>query len=208
MPRIKETTIYTFEELPESAKETARENYRAAGLYDEWYDYIFEDSAQCAEILGLDIRQRQARTMGGATVYNPSIYFSGFSHQGNGACFEGTYRYKPGALKAIKAHAPQDQALHAIARDLQAIQARNFYRLNATCSQRGRYMSLSVDVSNSEGFDVSRDAGDSITQSLRDFADWIYSQLEKEYDYLNSDSAVDESIIANGYEFTICGNIT
>lgn len=37
---------------------------------------------------------------------------------------------------------------------------------------------------------------------MRAFADWIYRQLETEYDYQNSDEQVDESIIANEYEFT------
>lgn len=43
---------------------------------------------------------------------------------------------------------------------------------------------------------------DEITQLLRDFADWIYEQLEIAYDWENSDDNVAEIIEANGYEFT------
>ena len=45
------------------------------------------------------------------------------------------------------------------------------------------------------------DAEDDIAQLMRDFADWIYDQLEKEYEYQCSDNVVEESIIANEYEF-------
>ncbi len=43
---------------------------------------------------------------------------------------------------------------------------------------------------------------DAIDRALRDFADWIYSQLEKEYEYQMSNECVDENIRANEYEFT------
>ena len=33
-------------------------------------------------------------------------------------------------------------------------------------------------------------------------ARWLYRQLEAEYDYLTSDEAIDDSIIANEYTFT------
>lgn len=36
---------------------------------------------------------------------------------------------------------------------------------------------------------------------MRDFADWIYERLSDEYDYQTSDSAVEETIRANEYEF-------
>ncbi len=31
---------------------------------------------------------------------------------------------------------------------------------------------------------------------------WIYRQLEKEYEYQNSDECVDENILCNSYTFT------
>lgn len=208
MPAIKEITVYKFEELSESAKERARDWYRR-GICDDswWYECVYEDAATIADLMGIDLRQRAAKTIGGATVHKPAIYFSGFASQGDGACFEGEYRYRTGALKAVKDYAPE---LHRIAADLQAIQKRHFYKLRAKSKQRGRYShsgSMAVDVWHVDGVDVSRDAEDSITQALRDFADWIYRQLEKEYDFQNSDEAIDESIIANGYEFLESGKL-
>ena len=52
--------------------------------------------------------------------------------------------------------------------------------------------------------DQYRDIGaaeSDITQLMRDFADWIYRQLEAEYEYQNSDEQVIESIRCNEYEF-------
>lgn len=43
---------------------------------------------------------------------------------------------------------------------------------------------------------------DDLRECLADFSRWIYRNLEKEYDYQNSDEAVEEAIIANEYEFT------
>lgn len=41
---------------------------------------------------------------------------------------------------------------------------------------------------------------------MREFADWIYSRLEAEYEYQNADEQVDESIRINEYEFAEDGN--
>jgi len=33
-------------------------------------------------------------------------------------------------------------------------------------------------------------------------ANWLYRQLEQEYDHLTSDESVDEMLLINGYTFT------
>lgn len=42
---------------------------------------------------------------------------------------------------------------------------------------------------------------------MKDFARWIYKQLEPDWDYQTSDEAIEESINANEYEFTADGKI-
>ena len=44
------------------------------------------------------------------------------------------------------------------------------------------------------------------TDLMNDFNDWMYYRLRDEYEYLTSDEAVAESIIANEYEFDEDGN--
>ena len=122
-----------------------------------------------------------------------------------GTCFEGTYRYAKGATKKIRGYAPQDKELHRIADELQAVQRKHFYHLTASMNHSGHYYHsgcMSVDVEHSEDRyrDIS-DAEDEIKQLMRDFADWIYESLSDEYEYQTSDSAVEEAIRANEYEF-------
>jgi hypothetical protein len=47
-----EIKIYTFDELSDSAKETARNWYREGGLDYEWWDHIYED----AKTAGLELK--------------------------------------------------------------------------------------------------------------------------------------------------------
>ena len=204
--RVVESCVFQYDELDDRAKERAREWYSRHVFEDscDW-EFVYEDAAEVADILGIDLRQRRDQLMGGGHRYEPSIYFSGFSHQGSGACFEGTYRYAKGATKKIREYAPQDKELHRIADELQAVQRKPFYHLIASMNHTGHYCHsgcMSVNVEDRE--DSYRDIGDAeddITQLMRDFADWIYAQLEAEYDYQTSDEAVEEAIRINEYEF-------
>jgi hypothetical protein len=200
MPRTIEKTVFKFDELSDRAKDNAREWWRGVEVRDYDPESIYEDAAECGAILGIDMRQRRVQLMGGGTRYAPAIYYSGFSSQGDGACYESTYSYAKGAAKKIRKHAPDDKELHRIADELQTLQRRNFYRLTASTRHRGHYyhsgcMSVDVDGANDS------EAEESLTQLLRDLADWIYKQLESEYDWRLSDENVDESIRINEYEF-------
>lgn len=98
--------------------------------------------------------------------------------------------------------------LRDIARRLQALQRRHFYRLIATISQRGRYLharTMDVDVERDDGGEVSERVCEDLTACLRDLADWLYRQLEREWDYRISDEAVGEDIEANAFLFTEAG---
>lgn len=48
----------------------------------------------------------------------------------------------------------------------------------------------------------TEDAEEIVTEALRELARWLYRQLQIEYDYLTSDEAIEEGIIANEYTFT------
>ena len=203
MSRVMETTVYKFKELSDSAEEKAREWYREGALDYDWWEFVYEDAANIADRMGIDLRTRPVKLMGGGTRYNPCIWFSGFCSQGDGACWEGTYSYKKGSVKAVKEYAPQDKELHAIAQGLYEVQRRHFYKLSAKVGHRGHYyhshcMDIDVDL---DGDGDYSDAAEEVRQLLRDFADWIYSRLEEEHDYQMSDEQVDESIEANEYEF-------
>ena len=189
-----ERTIYTFDELSDDAKETAREPFRQ--LDHEWWDAVYDDFDRIAAIMGIDVDQKQ---------------FSGFWSQGDGACFTGTYSYKKGATKAIREYAPKDEELHEIADTLQTLQRPYFYGLTASITTSGRYShsgTMSVDADTDKTWrDIGADIESDLADVFRSLAYWLYSTLEKDYEFLTSDEQIDELIDGNGYEFTEIGKL-
>ena len=214
MPHTIEKTVYNFDELGTSAKERARQHYRDMSCSDEWWDSIYEDAIEVANILGIEISRRPVKLCGGGTRTEPAIYFSGFSSQGDGACFEGSYSYKKDCAKEIKEYAPQDAELLRIAIALQCAQSCAAYGLKATIKHHGHYNHsgcMEVDVTKvdaqDEEVDITAAEEKEITKCLRDFADWIYKRLEDEHDYRNADEQIDESIKANDPDFEEDGSL-
>jgi hypothetical protein len=212
MPQLIATTVYRIDELPEGAKDSARAWYREGGFDHGWYDAVYEDFQHIAEVLGIRLKTRTTRLVGGRTRQDPCIWFSGFWSQGDGAAWEGWYTYRKSAAAELRAYAPKDKTLHRIAETLQAAQRQNFYQLSAEVTHRGNYyhafsMAVAVTRDSAAAFEITGDAETVVTDALRDLANWLYRQLEQEYDYLTSDEAVDETLIANGYTFTEEGRL-
>lgn len=213
MPHTQTKDVYYFAELSDRAKETARRCYRetsAEDFSDFGAESVLEDAARVCEILGVQLATRTVKLMGGGTRQEPVIYYSGFWSQGDGACFEGTYAYRKGSVRAIRAYAPKDDELARIASELREVQRANFYRLQASLTHRGRYSHAnSVEITVEDAENPYRDlhgADETIAECLRDLMDWIYKALEQEYEYQTSDEVVDEMITANQYEFDEDGN--
>ena len=192
--RTETISIYTFDELSDTAKEKAREWYRNGAFDYEWWDCTYEDAKTIANLLGIDI---------------VDIWFSGFSCQGDGACFTGGYSYAKGSAKAVKDYAPQDPELHAIADGLAALQRRYFYQLEASVKHSGHYNHsgcTQIDVTQADqSMYFEPECAQDLKDLLRNFMDWIYSRLEAEYYWLIEDEQVDDALIANDYEFTVDG---
>ncbi|KYO54158.1 antitoxin of toxin-antitoxin stability system [Tistrella mobilis] len=210
MPEIIETTVYRLDELSDAAKQKARAWYREGNFDYDWFESVYDDFERICAIIGVRLDTHSVRLYGGGARQKPAIWFSGFWSQGDGACFEGRYSHAKGALHRIRDYAPQDDELHRIADALQAIQQRNFYQLHAVVTHRGRYcheysMIASVERDSPSEQVMSADAEEAVTEALRGLARWLYRQLEREYEYLTSDEAVDEAIAANDYTFTEAG---
>lgn len=211
---LREHTLYKFNELSDEAKAHAIQTYWASDVHT---DFVYEDAVRMGSLMGIEISERAWTNSNGFKGSTPIIYYSGFWSQGDGACFEGYYRYQKGAVAAIKKETgfgckcqdgtigTGDPTLIRIAQGLQDAQRRNFYRLVATCKHRGHYyhsgcMDVEVEDSEHRYRDIGADY-DEIKGLLREFADWIYKRLEVDYEWQTSEEAVLESCEANGYEF-------
>lgn len=214
MPHTLSKTVYTFDELTETAKDKAiAEHSEFCGeVWDA--EFTFDDFVTIAEIIGIEFRYHDVTLMSGAKKQKPNIWYSGFWSQGDGACFEGTYRYKKGAAKAIREYAGTDTELHRIADELQALQRKAFYGLTATMTHKGHYYHaycMSVDVEHAwddtYNYEERSVPTDDVTELMRDLANWLYRALEKEYEWQTSREQVIESIQANEYDFNEDGSI-
>lgn len=67
-------------------------------------------------------------------------------------------------------------------------------------------MHIAVERDSPTGQDMTDDAEDAVIEALRDLARWLYRQLQQEYEYQTSDSAIDEALATNRFTFTELGH--
>ena len=190
-----------WDQLNAGAMQAAYERYRDWNVENiDWWEYIYEDATRMGALMGITIDK---------------IQFSGFWSQGDGASYSGSYSAAPDAVAKIKAEAPQDAELHRIAEKLTELQI-------AYGPLYGRSIQVKITTDNSRychemtmNFGIEDDEGDEpvgrrtkeLVDTLRDFARWIYSSLEQEYDYLTSEECVMESLASGDYSFDEDGRI-
>ena len=199
--------VMAFDDLNEKAKDTARDWLRSCFDTDE-YICVVEDFQSICAILGIDVLDRWP---GRNTASEPAIWWSGFASQGDGASFEAEYCYAKGSCAKIRAYAPMDKTLHAIADSLADVQRRNFYGLSATVSQSGRYYheyTMFVDLRRADDVEVTEQAEQELLGELRNLARWLYRELEAHNDYIHTNEAVDGVIRLNEYGFLEDGSRT
>lgn len=199
--RIKEIKVFQYEELANVAKEKARNWYRNISCDDSfWAVCVTDDAKEIAAMMGWTIDK---------------VYWSGFWSQGDGACFVGTMRYAKGCVEKVKQYAPRDTELHRIAQAWQTLQSRFFYAIKSKVKHRGSYYhrfctSFDVEYAHDDcGYlpeNHAKEIEDEVQSIARDFMQWIYNNLERAYQYQNSNDVVAENIILNEYEFDIEGN--
>lgn len=147
--------------------------------FHDWWDSCYESFTVTAEIMGFDVSPRD-------------IQFSGFWSQGDGASFTGSYSYAKGAAKRIRAEFPTETELHAITDMLQDLQRRNFWQLTARVYRIGHHYSHSNTIAaecERDTQDPTDDSDDIVTDAARRLSDWLYSNLESEFEYQSYDDA-------------------
>lgn len=190
--RTIETTVYTFPELSDAAKENARTWYRKASEGDTWWsESVIEDAIRIGAMMGLEINQK-------------CVYWSGFWSQGDGASFSGSYCYRKGAVDLVARETGNDASIVSIAKRLQEIQRKCFYGLSAVITTNGHHCheyTMRASAFDRNGYEMDADTSDEMLDCFRDFARWIYKNLESAYEWENSDECIDEIMTINDYEF-------
>lgn len=191
--------VYKFDELPEEvqAKVLEREwDWNVAWL--DWWD------------VSLDFWVEKLAAYG---FINAKVYFSGFSSQGDGACFDADVD-----LNVLTNHMFYEATTYKEARDWRAINlavdrgliydasiyTTNHHYSHENCRRLTVNYLLLQDCQTTERFSNMLDDLDELR---RDLCQEIYSSLRQEYDYLTSEEAIKESLIANEYEFNIEGDM-
>ena len=190
------------------------EKHRHINVDHEWWDAVYEDFNRVCEILGIELDKRE-----------PS--FSGFWSQGDGASWTGRYRanglnldtssgyvaiYDQAPAK-MREYAPLDETLHSIADEL-CLLGRIYHPVYAKIERPygGNYVhSNTMYVTEWEYYDeeigfegvdteIAHHIEETLIAQFRALADWLYEQLEDEYDHLTSDEVVIETLEANEIE--------
>ena len=184
---------YSFNELSDEAKQVAFNNNSDINVDCwDWYDCTKDDFHAILELIGF---------------YNIDSNFSGFYSQGDGASFSADYRYKKGCLKAVKQHAPNDKELHNIVEGIVSHQKDNGYLLSCEVIKGGNYchsntMRFDWYKNDNSWFDWGNDfIEDELEQLFKNLANWYYSRLENEYEYLTSFDVVAETLETNEIRF-------
>lgn len=162
----------------------------------EWWDSVHEDFT-----VEMDAK--------GVRVHN--IYFSGFWSQGDGACFEGRISDWGKALAAMGYNNPNPLFVEYVSTHVQAV----WYHRGSYYHENSIHFDMDIPTPQPEDCPYSDD--DFITAAwlamvkqydldrleinvekfIRGECEELYSWLGKEYDYLTSDEAVWEFIVAN-----------
>lgn len=192
---------YTLDELSPRARDKARDWWREQGLRDEWWDAVYDDANEIAQMLGIQINSDGR--------YGLAIHFSGFWSQGDGARFAGSYRYAEGAIAAVADHCPNDETIKELAALLTVVQKMHGCRLEAKITLSGNCehaycTAMEVWETQDDGDEIPTDETTEslIRDAMRRFMDWIYRQLEAEHEYLTSDECVDDEIRDYDWTFT------
>lgn len=226
--RTIETTVYTFDELSDSAKEKALDNRRYYYVEgDNWWDWTYDDFIQGAALKGYSILPKD-------------IHFTGFCSQGDGACFAGSVRKTSEEVLAllpcdlaakIKLHHAKCRLLEIdpINLELSAVIARghsNYSHSNtmeiveaefadrnwSRCNMGPCFCSPNWPDVCDEREALLRGVGlvsltPLLLEEAKGLADELYKSLEQEHEYLTSDECLAERFHDRGDEFTEDGKI-
>jgi hypothetical protein len=206
--KTKTINLYTAAELKErfpQAFERARLDYVKDFTGSDYADAAITDFLRIARMMGFQIDLK-------------GIAWTGFGSQGDGASFTGSAAFDPDALAKVKAYAPVDEKLHAIAAECEQYGKEGIHaRLERISRHYSHEHTVTADAwhTDSDGEEMNLDdivtdfpvTCTEIQKTCRAFMRWLYGQLEKEYEYRSGDECFLETATANDWHFTEAGEL-
>lgn len=192
--------IYTFAELSDDAKQNVLNSWRESGIdFDNDAEFILDMWKERLENIGFK---------------NCTINYSGFSSQGDGACFI-TNHFDLTAIIEHFLNCSRLETYNKYSRFLASAWS-DYIELNMY--NIGRYShenSVKLELQNNclSSYASARVNGliddliEDLNQYRRELSQEIYKSLEHAYEYANSDEHVIEIINCNDYEFTEDGKM-
>lgn len=197
--RKKTISVGTYEEWKvanETVAQSILEKHSDINVnYDGWYDGTIENFCERVEKIGFD-------------VTTDEIQFSGFYSQGDGASFEGSIdilKYLK-STKQLTVYRPLVRALNCGYIEDNLIIARNTHQYSHenTCSIT--YIEVYEDITPRVESLIS-DLEQELEEKRKDLSIELYRDLERDNDYLCSEEAIADTLVANEYEFDESGDI-
>lgn len=215
MSRKHTIEVFKYSELSADAQARARDWYRQIDAESGdtfWSESVISDFQEALSACGFTCETARGRKS------EPAIYFEGFAHQGSGASFSASWRASRVNVAALKKDRPaqyKDQhgalcvcqgnaELQVILDAALALQLLDNEAYGYTSAGRG-HSQIDNEYSTDNADAKECDAEDTFNELCGDLAHYLYVQLEREYDYTQSDDAVAENIEANEYEFDADG---
>ena len=187
MPRIHETTLYSFDELSTESKERAITSFQEDDSYLDynWYEYTINDFETILELIG---------------YYDITCYFSGFWSQRDGACFSARFSRNKRCIEKVKSYCLTEEKILNIVEQIQSeIPLHEEYEIKYSGHYSHEYCTNVYYLGDNN---KAEQLDERFLELSRQLMRILYKKLNDEYDYLNSSEAITELIIANDYEFT------
>lgn len=190
--------LYTFEELSPEVQEEVIQDNRDYNVDNDWDDFTLDEWKEKLAAAGFP---------------DASIYYRGFSSQGDGASFLCKRVDIPALLRYNKSRTDYRRLLYAIDREhvyaeIEITQGGYYCHEYTMGTEDDLTYQADMPASRTDALDAQWEQVVSLAlETGRTLARQVYKELEKEYDYLTSGEAIKESLISNDVFFTESGKI-
>lgn len=193
-----------FDALTARQKDEILDKYRDWHTHDTWHEMVYEDFKRDMDAIGIEVDR---------------MYYSGFSSQGDGACFEGRVSNWPQFLESAGYTCPALIALAEEAWSFKVTHSGHYFHENCTSFSADlvnpngyyeaaledfveTYSPYTTEIQNAaflallQGYDYDG-LHDEFEEAFKGHMCDLYHRLEAEYDYLTTDEAILESMDCN-----------